>query len=291
MYILKQYDDLLHQILNDGEWEQNRTGIKTKTIIGGVSRYDIRDNYIPLLTRRRLSFKAIVAELIWYLSGDSNVYNLKKLGAGTWDSWRSEEFEQRNRYIEGSLGPLYGWNAVHWGQNYMGGNPLPKKYIGQCNQIERAIELLKENPDRRDVLILNTNPSNFYRVRLNACHFAVSFYGNSEKKTIGCALYMRSSDVPIGLPNNIVFYTLFTHLIGQQVGLTPKELVVFGGNSHIYQNQVEPVKLMLAIKDDLVPNSPQIDILKAKDISSYSVDSFRLINYNPLPKIVIPVAV
>lgn len=288
MYVLEEYDNALRHILAKGRRKKNRTGVDTLSVTGMTCRYDISKR-LPLLTRRRLAFRPIVGELLWYLSGNTNAYDLKgKYNCGVWLPWVSEKFERDKRFVEGALGPLYGFQAVDFGGQYYGGEPKTYPYIGQCNQIERMVKLLKMEPHRRDIMLSVYNPAQIDQMRLSPCHFAFQVLADVENKTLDGILYMRSSDFPVGMPNNIVFYSLLTNLFAQQVGFTPNELIVMSGDAHVYVNQIPMVEEMLSRP---APDSPHYAVYEEDDISKYTMDSFGVYDYNPLPTMKFPVAV
>lgn len=288
-YILEQYDDLLREVLKNGRLKKNRTGVDTYRLVGQSRTYDV-SQFAPMVTKRKLSLNAIVAELRWYLHGKTNAIELKeKYGSSVWMPWVSPEFEQKNRLVEGDLGFLYGAEAIDFNGQHYGGQEKTRPYIGQCNQVDRMINLIKTDPDRRDILLSVWNPLRLEKIRLRTCHFAFQVLANEDDKTLDGIFYMRSSDLVCGTPFNLMFYYIFLYILGLECGYKPNTLTHVAGDAHIYKTHVEQLENYLSR-----PNveSPTLNIKrKAKDVYSYENSDFELLNYNPHPFIKFPVAV
>jgi thymidylate synthase len=331
MYICESYDNALKNILEEGVWKENRTGVRTKSVFGILSKYKINE-YFPLLTGRQLSYKACFAELLWFLSGSTNNNDLKELGCNFWTPWVDEEFEKKHGYESGDFGPVYGFQLRHFGADYKNvqelkgqikswekvyqkqikeeNYPTDPNLEGQCvfpststqfaicslkkrlavesgfDQLQMIVDKLKNNPNDRRILFSLWNPPDLDKMRLPPCHYTVQFYVNEDK--LSCSLTQRSCDFPVGVPFNIAFYSAMTYMLAQQCDLVPWEFVHYTVDAHIYENQVDSIKEYL---ERPKPDSPKLILRAAKDIESYQIDDFELIDYNPQPKMKFEVAV
>lgn len=287
MYILKPYDEALSQILNLGVYQKNRTSQATLSLFGLQKRYRI-DEFFPLLTGRKIWPKSIFAELLWFISGSTNNNNLKSLGSKIWDLWSNEEFEKENHYEKGSLGPLYGFQLRHFGGSYNKGIEDEAGYgHGGVDQLENMVNLLKSDPISRRNLFSLWNPKQIKDMRLPPCHYTFQVYVNDNK--LSGMLTQRSCDFPIGAPANIQFYSALIYMLAQQCGYEPYEFIHSVGDAHVYVNQIVQVETYLDRRPK--PDSPKLNLNKAKDIYSYSLEDFEIENYNPLSSIKIPVEV
>lgn len=285
MYICQPYDDALRSILEEGIRKTNRTGIDTISVFGLQKRYKI-DSRFPILTGRKVWPKSIFAELIWFLSGSTNNKDLQSLGSNIWTPWVDENFEKKNNYAQGSFGPLYGFQLRHFGGNYNNGI-MDEKYGNEGHdQLSDIVSLLKNNPDSRRILFSLWNPKQLDNMRLPPCHYTFQLYVHENK--LSGMLTQRSCDFPVGCPANIQFYSAFIYMLAQQCGYEPYEFIHSTADSHIYVNQIPAVEEYLTRPK---PDSPKLELNKAKDIYSYCVNDFVLVDYNPLEKIEIPVAV
>jgi thymidylate synthase len=298
MYVLEDYDKALEKILKEGVWKENRTGVRTKAIFGIQSRYRI-DEYFPLCTRRKVWPKAIWAELLWIISGSTNNKDLQALGSNIWTPWVDSAFEKTHGFVEGALGPVYGFNLRHFGGEY--GNGDKEFYLGTdcCEQRYKAkygdggfdqlayvVDLLKSNPNDRRILFSLWNPQVLNKQRLPCCHYTMQFFVYDGY--LSGMLTQRSCDWPIGILGNIQEYSALIYMLAQQCGLKPYELIHNTGDSHIYESQIPQVEEYLARPK---PNSPKLILHQASDIYSYKLEDFEIVDYNPLPLIKIPVAV
>jgi len=313
MYVLQPYDDALHNILDNGVRKINRTGVDTLAVFGIQSRYKIAENF-PVLTGRKVWPKSIFAELLWFLSGSTNNQDLNALGAKIWDSWVDPEFEKKHGFAPGSFGPVYGFQLRHFGGYYgngIGGNPnSDKNHVvnlaqhfgekdekenvygkGGFDQLSYMVERLKTNPDCRRNLFSLWNPAQVHQMRLPPCHYTFQVFTHEDAngtKQLSGLLTQRSCDFPIGVPANIQFYSTLIYMLAQQCGYEPFEFIHSTVDAHIYVNQIAAVEEYLERKK---PDSPKLKLTKADDIFSYKPEHFELVDYNPLSKIEIPVAV
>lgn len=286
MYILEPYDDTLSYILNHGSYKKNRTNSAGLSVFGMQTRYDISSHF-PLLTRRKIWPKSIFAELLWFISGSTNNNNLMALGSKIWNPWQDDSFEKEKGFADGSLGPLYGFQLRHFGGSYNKGIEDSDGYgHGGVDQLANMVELLKKDPNSRRNLFSLWNPKQIGDMRLPPCHYTFQVYANNGK--LSGMLTQRSCDFPIGAPANIQFYSAIIYMLAQQCGYEPHEFVHSVGDAHIYTNQIMQVESYLSREK---PDSPKLNLNKAKDIDSYVLEDFEVENYNPLGPIAIPVEV
>lgn len=264
---MKQYQDLLRTILEQGSFKSDRTGTGTYSIFGYQMRFDLSKGF-PLLTTKKLHLRSIIYELLWFLQGDTNIKYLKDNGVSIWDEWADPK---------GDLGPIYGHQWRSWG--------TPDG--GKVDQISQLIEQIKTNPDSRRLMVCAWNVGEIDKMALPPCHVLFQFYVNNGE--ISLQLYQRSADVFLGVPFNIASYTLLLMMVAQVCGLNPKEFVHTLGDAHIYSNHVEQAKLQLTREPRPLPVmniNPEV-----KDIFGFHYEDFRLENYDPHPHIKADVAV
>ena len=285
-YILKSYDNALENILSNGVKKVNRTGIETVAVFGLQSRYLIKDKF-PLLTGRKVWPKSIFAELLWFLSGSTLNSDLQKLDSNIWTPWVDEDFERKNGYVEGAFGPVYGFQLRHFGGEYSNGDVGNPNYgKGGFDQLSWMVNRIKENPDCRRILFSLWNPSQMGGMRLPPCHYTFQIFIHENR--MSGMLTQRSCDFPVGVPANIQFYSALIYMLAQQTGFEPYEFVHSTVDSHIYVDQIPAVEEYLSRTK---PHSPRLMLNKAKDIFSYSLEDFSIVDYNPESKIPMPVAV
>jgi thymidylate synthase len=277
---MKAYLDLLDDILSNGVQKGDRTGTGTLSVFGRQYRHNLQDGF-PLLTTKKLHFKSIANELIWFLKGDTNTQWLKENGVSIWDEWADEN---------GDLGPLYGKQWTAW----------PTKDGGNINQIDYVVDCLKNNPDSRRILFHGWNveylPDESVspqenvkqgRMALPPCHLLYQFYVANNR--LSAQLYIRSSDSFLGLPYNTASLALLVHMLAQQCDLDVGEVIVSTGDSHIYSNHLEQVNTQLAREPRALP---QLTIKrKPASIYDYTFDDFEITDYDAHPAIKAPVAV
>ena len=260
------YEDLLREVYEHGDPKSDRTGTGTRSLFGRQIRYDLSESF-PLLTTKRVHFKSVAIELLWFLRGEGNTKFLTDNGVTIWDEWADEH---------GDLGPVYGVQWRSW--------PTPSGE--HIDQIERVIEQIRETPDSRRIIVSAWNVADLDEMALAPCHAFFQFYVADGK--LSCQLYQRSADMFLGVPFNIASYALLTLMVAQQTGLEPGEFVWTGGDCHIYDNHVEQVERQLS--REALPY-PRIAIRKAASISDYTLDDFEVLDYQHHPGIAAPVAV
>ena len=277
---MQQYLNLLKDIRDNGVDRGDRTGTGTRSVFGRQLRFDLAEGF-PILTTKKVHFKSVVNELIWFLNGDTSTQWLRENGVSIWDEWATEA---------GELGPLYGAQWVNW----------PTRDGGSINQIDYVIDCLRHRPESRRILFHAWNveylPDETMspqenveagRMALPPCHLLYQFYVANGK--LSAMLYIRSSDAFIGLPFNIASVSLLVHMLCQQVELEPGEVVVTMGDCHLYSNHAEQVETQLSRQ----PKSrPTLEIMqKPNSIYDYSFEDFALRDYDPEPNISAPVAI
>ncbi len=264
---MKQYLDLLQKILDEGNFKSDRTGTGTYSVFGYQMRFDLEEGF-PLLTTKKLHLRSIIHELLWFLSGDTNVKYLHDNGVSIWDEWADEN---------GDLGPVYGKQWRSW--------EAPDHRT--IDQISNLVEQIKNNPDSRRLIVSAWNVADVDRMALPPCHALFQFYVSNGH--LSCQLYQRSADVFLGVPFNIASYALLTMMVAQVCGLKPKEFVHTLGDAHIYSNHVEQARLQLGREPRELPKmSINPDV---KDIFGFKYEDFSLENYNPHPHIKAEVAI
>jgi thymidylate synthase len=264
---MKQYHDLLQHLLDNGVKKSDRTGTGTFSVFGHQMRFDLKEGF-PLLTTKKLHTKSIIHELLWFLKGETNIAYLKENGVSIWDEWADEN---------GNLGPVYGYQWRSW----------PNPDGTQTDQITKLVEGLKKNPDGRRHIVSAWNPSFIDQMALPPCHCLFQFYVAEGK--LSCQLYQRSADTFLGVPFNIASYALLTMMMAQVCGYEPGEFVWTGGDVHLYSNHVEQAQLQLS--RDFRP-LPQMKLNpEVKNIFDFKYEDFSLENYDPHPHIKAAVAV
>ncbi len=249
------YEDLLRDVLENGTRKTDRTGTGTTSVFGRQIRFDLAQGF-PLITTKRVHFKSIAYELLWFLRGDSNVRWLQEHGVTIWDEWAD---------AEGDLGPVYGVQWRSW--------PTPDG--GSIDQLAEVIEQIRRTPDSRRLIVSAWNPADIPDMALAPCHALFQFYVADGK--LSCQLYQRSADLFLGVPFNIASYALLTMMVAQQVGLEPGEFVWTGGDCHIYDNHVEQVTEQL--RRDPYPY-PTLRLARRPDsISDYRYEDFVVEGY------------
>ena len=262
----RQYLALLDDILENGARRDDRTGTGTLGVFGRQMRFDLAQGF-PLLTTKRLPFKSIAVELLWFLRGDTNVRWLQERGCTIWDEWADEN---------GELGPVYGKQWRSWA--------APDGRV--IDQIAGLIEGLKTNPSSRRHIVSAWNPADVDEMALPPCHCLFQFFVADGK--LSCQLYQRSADVFLGVPFNIASYALLTMMVAQVVGLKPGEFVHTFGDAHLYLNHIEQAKTQLAREP--LP-FPTLKIAEKRDLFAFEYEDFQLEGYQPHPHIKADVAV
>jgi thymidylate synthase len=264
---MDQYLDLLRDVSSRGVLKSDRTGTGTRSLFGHQMRFDLAQGF-PLLTTKRVHFKSVAHELLWFLSGDTNIRYLRENGVTIWDEWADEK---------GDLGPVYGSQWRSW--------PAPDG--GSVDQIALVEQSLKENPDSRRHIVTAWNPAEIAQMALPPCHCLFQF--NVAEGKLSCHLYQRSADVFLGVPFNIASYALLTMMMAQVTGYEPGEFIHSFGDVHLYLNHADQAAEQLSRAPRPLPRlqlNPQI-----KSIFDFTYEDFRLENYHPHPTIKAPIAV
>jgi thymidylate synthase len=264
---MNQYEQLLKYVLENGVQKTDRTGTGTLSVFGCQMRFDLKEGF-PLITTKKLHFKSIVYELLWFLKGETNISFLKENNVSIWDEWADEN---------GELGPIYGYQWRHW-----------KMYDGrEIDQVKQVINTLKTNPNSRRMIVSAWNVAEIEKMTLPACHVLYQFYVVNNK--LSCMMYQRSADMFLGVPFNIASYALLTHMVAQVCGLEVGEFVHSLADTHIYLNHVQQVKSQLSREPRPYPIltlNPNI-----KSIFDFTYNDISLQGYDPYPPIKAPVAV
>lgn len=264
---MKQYLDLLEDILENGTYKDDRTGTGTRSVFGRQLRFNLGEGF-PLVTTKKLHIRSIIYELLWFLSGDTNIRYLKENGVRIWDEWAD---------ANGDLGPVYGRQWRAW-----------RTADGEAiDQIANVIDQIRTNPNSRRLIVNAWNVGELKRMALEPCHTLFQFYVGRGR--LSCQLYQRSADVFLGLPFNIASYSLLTHIIAQQCDLEVGDLQIVTGDTHLYENHLDQARLQLT-RSPLPP--PQLNIKKRPaDIAEYRFEDFEIINYQYHPHIAARVAI
>lgn len=264
---MRQYLDLLQTIMDTGTVRHDRTGVGTKSIFGHQMRFDLSEGF-PLLTTKKVHLKSIIYELLWFISGDTNIKYLKDHKVSIWDEWADEN---------GDLGPVYGHQWRSW--------PAPDGR--KIDQLSEVIEMIRTNPDSRRMLVCAWNPGEVDKMALPPCHCLFQFYVADGR--LSCQLYQRSADTFLGVPFNIASYALLTMMIAQCCGLQPGEFIYTTGDTHIYLNHFDQVREQLSREPRALPKmrlNPDV-----KSVFDFRYEDFTLEGYDPWPAIKAPVAV
>lgn len=257
---MKAYLDVLNHVMTHGVDRGDRTGTGTRSVFGTQSRYDLREGF-PLVTTKKLHLRSIIFELLWFIRGESNIGYLKENGVSIWDEWADEN---------GDLGPVYGVQWRHW-----------KTPDGEIDQLGRIVHDLQHNPNSRRHMLVAWNVADVDQMALPPCHCLVQFYvANGE---LSCQLYQRSADLFLGVPFNIASYALLTHMLAQVCGLKVGEFVHTIGDAHIYQNHFEQVRLQCAREPMTLPQlklNPEVT-----SIDDFRFEDIEIVGYESHPHI------
>ena len=264
---MRQYHDLMKEVLAKGVQKSDRTGTGTISVFGHQMRFNLADGF-PMVTTKKLHLKSIIYELLWFLKGSTNNNWLKERGVSIWNEWAAPD---------GELGPIYGYQWRSW--------PAPNgKHI---DQIAEVVETIKKNPDSRRIIVSAWNVADIPQMALAPCHAFFQFYVADGK--LSCQLYQRSADIFLGVPFNIASYALLTHMMAQQCNLEVGDFIWTGGDCHLYSNHLEQVDLQLS--RDVYP-LPKLNILRKPDsIFDYEFEDFEIAGYESHPPIKAPVAI
>lgn len=264
---MRQYHNLMKEVLEKGVQKSDRTGTGTISIFGHQMRFNLAEGF-PMVTTKKLHLKSIILELLWFLKGSTDNNWLKERGVSIWNEWAAPD---------GDLGPIYGYQWRSW--------PAPNGE--HIDQIAEVVETLKKNPDSRRIIVSAWNVADIPRMALAPCHAFFQFYVADGK--LSCQLYQRSADIFLGVPFNIASYALLTHMMAQQCNLEVGDFIWTGGDCHLYSNHLEQVDLQLS--RDFFP-LPKLNILRKPDsIFDYEFEDFEIAGYESHPAIKAPVAV
>ena len=272
--VRSQYEDFMRHVDAHGVAKADRTGTGTQSVFGHQMRFDLREGF-PLVTTKKVHFKSVALELLWFLRGDANVRWLQERGVTIWNEWAR---------ADGDLGPVYGVQWRSW--------PAPDG--GHIDQIAQVVQQLKTNPDSRRIIVSAWNVADLPKMALLPCHAFFQFYvapadSPSARGRLSCQLYQRSADIFLGVPFNIASYALLTHMLAQQCDLDVGDFIWTGGDCHIYTNHRQQVALQLAREPRPYPTL----VIKRRppSIFDYDFEDFEIQGYDPHPAIKAPVAV
>ena len=283
-----QYLYLVRNVLNHGTKKEDRTGTGTISLFGAQMRFSLWDGIFPLLTTKKVFWRGVVEELLWFIKGSTNAKDLQKKGVHIWDGNSSREFLDKSGFTEkeeGDLGPMYGFQWRHYGAAYL---DMHSDYTGcGLDQLQQVIETIEKKPDDRRIIMCAWNPTDVPKMALPPCHCLCQFYvANGE---LSCQLYQRSADMGLGVPFNIASYALLTCMIAHVTDLKPGELVHTLGDVHVYTNHCAALHEQL--KREPRP-FPMLNIKrKVKSINDFKFEDFDLVGYKPHPKIQMKMAV
>lgn len=262
-----QYETFMRTVFEKGADKSDRTGVGTRSLFGYQMRFDLKESF-PLITTKKLHLRSIIHELLWFLSGSSNIKYLHDNKVTIWDEWADEN---------GDLGPVYGVQWRSW----------PTADGRHIDQISNVIEQIKTNPDSRRLIVCSWNVGLIDKMALPPCHCLFQFYVNEGR--LSCQLYQRSCDIFLGVPFNIASYSLLTCMVAQQCNLLPGEFIWTGGDCHIYKNHFEQVALQLLRTPRPYPKL--VIARKPASIFDYKFEDFEIVGYDPYPTIKAPIAV
>jgi thymidylate synthase len=271
---VKQYLDLVKHILENGEKKEDRTGTGTISVFGYQTKYDLRDGF-PLLTTKKVLFSAVIRELLWFLRGSTNIHDDLKQHTPIWNAWADEK---------GELGPIYGYQWRKW-ERFVWNEQAQRYQKEHVDQIREAIEMIKTNPDSRRIIVSAWNVSDLDRMALPPCHAFFQFYVANGR--LDCQLYQRSADVALGVPFNIASYALLLSMMANECHLTPGIFVHTLGDGHIYLNHVDGVKEQLKRTPKPLP---QLKLAK-KPVLEMKFEDIEILNYEHDAFIKFPIAV
>ncbi len=265
---MQTYLDLLRLVRDTGEERRDRTGVGTRGVFGAQARFNLRERF-PLLTTKKVHWKSVVYELLWFIRGDTNVKWLQERGVTIWDEWADSN---------GDLGPVYGYQWRHW----------PARDGATIDQLAKVVESIKKSPYSRRHIVTAWNPADVEKMALPPCHALFQFHVSSQGE-LSCQLYQRSADLFLGVPFNIASYALLTLMVAQVCGLKPGDFVHTFGDLHLYLNHLEQVETQLARAPKVLPRvklNPAITKLE-----DFKFEDIELLEYDPHPGIKAPIAV
>lgn len=285
---MQQFHKLLQDLLEQGQFKGDRTGVGTRSLFGVQMRFDLQKGF-PICTTKRVPFKAVLSELLWFLSGSTNVNDLRALlhGEEHRNDWSKKTIWDDNAvnqgkalgYVDGELGPVYGSQWRNW--------EAPFSERGTVDQIKDVIEQIKSNPNSRRLIVSAWNPAELGKMALPPCHCLFQFYVHDGK--LSCQLYQRSCDTFLGVPFNIASYALLTHMIAQVCGLQVGEFIWTGGDVHLYSNHESQALQMLGREWRQLPALYMNH--ERTSIDDFVMEDFQLVGYDPHPTIAAPMAI
>ena len=274
----EQYLDLCREILEHGEDRNTRNG-KTRSIFGAKMVYSLEDGVIPFLTTKRLAWRSVIKELLWFLRGDTDARTLQAQGVRIWDGNSTREFLDKtglHHLEEGDLGPVYGHQWRHFGAEY---TTCKTDYTGKgVDQIAEVIRLIREDPTSRRILFSAWNPAQIHLGVLPPCHMMAQFYFSADRK-LSCQMYQRSGDVGLGVPFNIASYAVLTYILARLTGTTPGRLIHIIGDSHIYSDHVDALREQVTRTPKPFPHIKIRDDKEFTRVEDFTMEDFEIIGY------------
>lgn len=283
------YLDMLRLVLERGVWHENRTGVKTKRVLGHQARYDLSGGTLPLVTTKRMPFKTLFTELAFFVRGETDQRWLEERGCRIWKPWSTAEWCAKQGLPENDLGPIYGFQWRRFGAEYPG---MHEPVDGGVDQLARALDLLRDDPDSRRIVVSAWEPRSLHRMALPPCHvlFQLSVLGGK----LYCHLYQRSADLFLGVPFNIASYALLAHLIAHVADLEPGELIHSIHDLHLYENHLALAEEQLGREPRALPRVEVRRVARGTWLEGLTAIEFAdlaLVGYDPHPKLVAEVAV
>lgn len=287
-----EYKNLIQKILDEGDVRDDRTGTGTISLFGAQMRFNIQYSF-PLLTTKRVFWRGVLEELLWFIKGSTNANLLAEKNVRIWDGNGSREFLDSRGLTNnqvGDLGPVYGFQWRHFGAEY---KTCHDDYTNQgVDQLKHVIDTIRTNPTCRRIIMNAWNCNDLNKMALPPCHIMCQFYVNQKKNTLSCQMYQRSADMGLGVPFNIASYSLLTYMIAYITGYQPGEFVHCIGDAHVYKNHVEPLKLQLERQPY---EFPTLEILRSRDeikeIDDFVYEDFKIVGYKCHPTIKMDMAV
>lgn len=286
-----EYFKLVHHVLDNGKRRANRTGVDTISVFGTQTRYNLRESF-PLLTTRKIFWRGIAEELLWFIKGSTDAKELAAKGVHIWDANGTREFLDKRglgHHDEGDLGPVYGFQWRHFGSKFYEGPEGPEHDYTGCgtDQLMNVIHQIKTDPSSRRIIMSAWNPEDLPKMALPPCHIMCQFY--VDEGELSCQMYQRSADLGLGVPFNIASYALLTHMIAHVCGLKVGDLVHTIGDAHVYVNHIEALNAQLLRRPF---GAPTLRIkTEIKDIDKFTFDDFEMVKYECHPNIKMEMAV
>lgn len=295
----QEYLNLVKECIDHGDFRLDRTNIGTYSLFGPQLTFNLQGGIIPLLTTKKIAYKVILKELLWFIKGSTNVKDLNSIGVFIWNANGSRKFLDSQGFygrLEGDLGPIYGFQWRHAGAKYIDCNT---DYTGQgIDQLKETIEKLKTDPSNRRIIMNSWNVSQISEMALPPCHCMVQFFVR-EKKYLDCKLFQRSADLGLGVPFNIASYSFLIYVLSKWCNLTPGKLIHSFGDVHVYSTHINSLKVQLTRKPKQFPTIKFMGGYTLQDLDNQTIeeccdkwcDSFKIINYNYYPTIKMDMAV